>query len=205
VADTNELNQSELEDDASESDSPVQPQSPDLEAIVRSVLGDTLKSELDSRFSGLQSIQDKRLAQLARELRASNLTQDQQEAIMEQEQEKETEKALRIAELIKRRKAAPEAVDFLIESMEKADLDEQVEYIQSVLNARTATQTPVPAAPKGAEDEDEGEIPESTKNNPPSNRNVALESGEEMTEELADAVLSQVQGRGQLSRFFGRR
>lgn len=204
MADTNELNQSDLEDDASEDNSPVKSQSPDLEAIVRNVLEGTLKNELDSRFSGLQSLQDKRLAQLARELKASNLTQDQQDAIMEQEQEKETEKALRIAELIKRRKAAPEAVDFLIESMEKADLDEQVEYIQSVLKARPAP-NPVPAASKQEdEDEGEGEIPESNKNNAPSNRSVQLESGEEMNDELADAVLSQVQGRGQLSRFFGR-
>lgn len=203
MADTNELNQSDEEGTSGEP--PATPQSPDLEAIVRSVLESSLKTELDSRFSGLQSLQDKRLAQLARELKSSNLTQDQQDEIMEQEQEKETAKALRIAELIKRRKAAPEAVDFLIESMEKADLDEQVEYIQSVLKARTAP-SPVPAAPEGdTEDEGEGEIPESTRTNPPSSRSSQLESGEEMNDELADAVLSQVQGRGALGRFFGGR
>lgn len=199
-----ELNQSDEEVDTS-GNTPVTPQSPDLEALVRSVLGDTLKSELDSRFSGLQSIQDKRLTQLAKELKASNLTQDQQDAILEQEQEKETSKALQIAELIKRRKSAPEAVDFLLESMEKDDLDDQIAFIQSTLRASTSTKTSVPASPTtGDEDDDEGQIPESTKNNPPSRRS-ALESDEDgMNEELADQILDQV-GKGQLSRFFNRR
>lgn len=195
-----ELNQSDDEGDTSGTP-PVSPQSPDLEALVRSVLGDTLKSELDSRFSGLQSLQDKRLAQLAKELKTSNLTQDQQEAILEQEQEKDTAKALQIAELIKRRKTAPEAVDFLLESMEKDDLDDQIAFIQSTLKTR---QSPAPASPKGDESDDEGEIPESNKNNPASQRSEALESGEEMNEELADQILDQV-GKGQFSRFFGRR
>lgn len=204
MADTDtELNQSETDDDTS-GNTPVSPQSPDLEALVRSVLGDTLKSELDSRFSGLQSIQDKRLEKLAKELKSSNLTQDQQEAILEQEQEKETSKALQIAELIKRRKTAPEAVDFLLESMEKDDLDDQIAFIQSTLKSSSAP-TSAPAAPsEGAEDDDEGQIPESNKNNPPSRRSSALESEEEMNEELADSILDQV-GKGQLSRFFNRR
>lgn len=196
-----ELNQSDDEGDTSGTP-PVSPQSPDLEALVRSVLGDTLKSELDSRFSGLQSLQDKRLAQLAKELKASNLTQDQQDAILEQEQEKDTAKALQIAELIKRRKTAPEAVDFLLESMEKDDLDDQIAFIQSTLKTR---QSPAPASPAtGDESDDEGEIPQTNKTNPPSRRSEALESDEGMNEELADQILDQV-GKGQFSRFFGRR
>lgn len=201
MADTdNELNQSETEDDDTSGKPPVTPQSPDLEALVRSVLGDTLKTELDSRFSGLQSIQDKRLDKLARDLRASNLTQDQQDAILEQEQERDTAKALQIAELIKRRKTAPEAVDFLLESMEKDDLDDQIAFIQNQLKPKA----PAPAAPvKGDESDDEGEIPESNKNNPPSRRSEALESGEDMNDELADSILDQV-GKGQFGRFFRR-
>lgn len=202
MADTDtELNQSETEDTDTSGQPPVAPQSPDLEALVRSVLGDTLKTELDSRFSGLQSIQDRRLDKLARDLRKSNLTQDQQDAILEQEQERDTAKALQIAELIKRRKSAPEAVDFLLESMEKDDLDDQIAFIQGTLKPKA----PAPAAPApGTESDDEGEIPESNKNNQASQRNAALESGEDMNEELADQILDQV-GKGQFGRFFGRR
>jgi hypothetical protein len=201
VADLDELNQSEDEEEDASGTPPVTTQQPDLEALVRKALQETLKPELDSRFSGLQSIQDKRLAQLAKDLRASSMTPAEQEEVLEQERSQETEKALRIAELIKRRKTAPEAVDFLLESMEKADLDEQVAFIQSVLKSSSQA---VPAAPsKGDESDDENEIPQSNKNNPPSNRNPQLESGEDMNEELADAILDQV-GKGQFSRFFGR-
>jgi hypothetical protein len=201
VSDHDNLDQPEGEESASAS-APATA-APDLEAIVRKVFEDSLKPELDSRFSGLQSVQDKRLAKLAQELRSSSMTPDEQEAVLEQERSQEQEKALRIAELIKRRKTAPEAVDFLLESMEKADLDEQVEFIQSVLAARS--QTPAPAAPAtGDESDEEGQIPESNKNNPASNRSAQLESGEEMNEELADAILDQV-GKGQFGRFFGRR
>lgn len=205
MADTTELNQSDTEDDASGETPPVQSQQPDLEALVRKALETTLGPELDSRFSGLQSLQDKRLAKLAKELRATSLTPSEQEEVLEQETAKETDKALRIAELIKRRKTAPEAVDFLLETMEADDLDEQLALIQTRLKAQSAPATPSPAAPKGDEDDEEGEIPESNKNNPPSRRSEALESGDEMNDELADQILSQVQGRGQLGRFFGRR
>lgn len=201
MSDLDDTQSAEEENDASDTPSPVQSQQPDLEALVRKALQETLKPELDSRFSGLQSLQDKRLSQLAKELRSSSMTPAEQEEVLEQERSQETEKALRVAELIKRRKVAPEAVDFLLESMEKADLDEQVAFIQSVLKASSQ---PAPAAPtKGDESDEENPIPESNKNNPPSRRNGALESGEDMNEELADAILENV-GKGQFSRFFGR-
>lgn len=197
---TDELNQSEESED-SPAETP-EIKTPDLEALVRDALEKTLKGELDTRFSGLQSIQDKRLAQIAKELRASNLTAGEQEAILEQEQEQDTAKALQIAELIKRRKTAPEAVDFLLESMDKADLDDQLEFIQSVLSARAAPPAQ-PSPTSGDESEEEGQIPETNKTNPASQRSAALESGEEMNDELADAILSGV-GKGQFSRFFRR-
>ena len=202
MSDLDETQPVEGEEEDASGTPPVTPQQPDLEALVRKALGESLKTELDSRFSGLQSLQDKRLAQLAKELRASSMTPAEQEEVLEQERSQETEKALRIAELIKRRKTAPEAVDFLLESMEKADLDEQVAFIQSVLKASSQA---APAAPvKGDESDEENQMPESNKNNAPSNRNEQLESGEDMNEELADAILNQV-GKGQFGRFFGRR
>lgn len=194
------------EDGDSASNTPAKTE-PDLEALVRSVLGDTIKSELDSRFSGLQSMQDKRLAQLAKELKASSLTEEQQESLIEQEQAQDTAKALQIAELIKRRKTAPEAVDFLLESMDKSDLDEQLSYIQSVLGtkARQSVESAVEnASPKGGEAAGTADVPDQDKNNPRSSRSISMESDDEMNEELADSVLNQV-GRGQFGRFFGRR
>jgi hypothetical protein len=196
---TDELNQSE-ETEETPAETPVV-QTPDLEALVRDALEKTLKGELDTRFSGLQSIQDKRLRQIAKELKESNLTQGEQDAILEQEQEQDSQKALQIAELIKRRKTAPEAVEFLLESMDKADLDDQIEFIQSVLKPSQKPETPAPTL--SADSDEEGEIPETNKTNPASQRNAALESGDEMNDELADAVLDQV-GKGQFSRFFRR-
>ena len=198
---TDELNQSEETEADASVEAPVV-QTPDLEALVRDALEKTLKGELDTRFSGLQSIQDKRLRQIAKELKESNLTPGEQEAILEQEQEQDTAKALQIAELIKRRKTAPEAVDFLLESMDKADLDDQLEFIQSVLKGNAAPPAqPSPAT--GDEAEEEGQIPETNKTNPASQRSAALESGEEMNDELADAILDQV-GRGGFKRLLGR-
>lgn len=200
------LEQPSDSEDTSE-ESPVEQNSPDLEALIRSVLGSTLKSEFDLRFSGLQSSQDKRFAALAKELKSSSLTEEEQEDYLEREQAQETAKALQIAELIKRRKTTPEAVDFLLESMDKPDLDEQLSFIQSVLGSKAAGQIAAAVASATTPDKGDGAaptdnpIPDSDKNNPVSQRSNAPEGDMDM--ELADAVLDQV-GRGQISRFFRR-
>lgn len=196
-------------DDESASDTPAQSQTPDLEALIRSVLGDTLKGELDSRFSGLQSMQDKRLAKLAQELRSSGMSQEEQEDAMEQEQAQETAKALQIAELIKRRKKTPEAVDFMLESMDKSDLDEQLDYIQSVLGSKAAASVAkavadaVPSSDGETGDQHDAPVPDSDKNNPRSSRSSDPTEGEGMNMELADTILDKV-GRGQFGRFLSR-
>lgn len=193
--------------DGSASDKPAQSSGSDLEAQIREILGSTLKSELDSRFSGLQSMQDKRLAALAKELRSTSLSREEQEEVLEREQAQETAKALQIAELIKRRKNAPEAVDFLLESMEFGDLDEQIQFIQSRLGSKAAAQVAQavadadPASTEGATKT--APVPETDHNNPASRRSPAPASGSEMDDELADKILSNV-GRGQFRRLLGR-
>lgn len=193
-----------VEGDDPSAQAPVTPEAPDLEAIVRAVIEKTVPEALNSRISGLQSSMDKRFSTLAKELKNAGLSEDDQQQILAEEQNKETQRAVQLAELIKRRKQFPEAVEFMIDNMDRSDLDDQLSFIQQTLKPSQAA-SPAPAAPSSGSAPNDAPVPDVDKNNPASSRSPVLESGEEMNEELADAILSQVSGRGQLSRLLGRR
>ena len=196
----NELNQSES--DGGTSEQPAGGDTQDLEKAVREIL----TGLLDTRFSGFQSMIDRKLGTLRQELQTVGLTQEQQEELLEKEQTSSQERALQIAELIKRRKAAPEAVDFFIEVMDKPSVDDQIEFIQSVLGPKAAKQ--VTDAIQSATPESGGatspEVPDVDKNNPAAPRkNEPVGLSEGMTEELADKILDQIPART-FSSFFKR-
>ena len=190
------------EGDASGNTPPVQPATPDLEALVRGVIEQELGSKFDARIAGLQSVMDRNMAKLARDLRKSGLSPEEQQEALAQEESQETTKALRLAELIKRRKQAPEAVDFFIEMMEQEDLDGQLAYIQQQMKPvkPEAKQDIAPPVSGGAPAN--APVPDVDKNNPASKRSIAFESGDDMNDEMADALLDSV-GPGQFKRLVG--
>lgn len=204
MPDLDELDQP-VDEQPSASEKPA-PATPDLEAIVRKVIEDSIGESLNKRISGLQSTMDKRLVKAIEEMKRANLSPEEQQAAVDQMESQDVTRALQVAELIKRRKQFPDAVDFMLESMDQDDLDSQLSFIQERFGAKAAAQ--VAKALDSAKPEDGGAptdapVPDVDKNNPASKRNPALESGEDMNDELADEVLNRV-GRGQWSRFFGR-
>lgn len=155
-----------------------------------------LRGELDTRFSGFQSLIDKKVTPLASELaelKTAGMSPEEREQLEEDAARQRMDAVLRENELLKLRQTSPDEVDFLM-ALEKAEsFEDQLELVRERFGAKAAQK--VEAAVEAAEN---SPTPAVDQNNPPRDAKqgigAALDGGE-MNDDIADALLSAASGR----------
>ena len=184
---------------ASAADEAQSPPAPDpvLEAVMA-----RLDKTLDKRFSGFQSLMDSKIGGLSTQFAQLQRQSLSPEEIAEQEQtdaKAENEKLRQENQLLRLRTDHAEAVDLITGAMGTATLEDQIAFIESRLGKQAVKQ--IEAAVEADESADSGE---SSIPNPGTKPKMGAQSASfagEMSEEMADAVLSN-QPRGALARIF---
>lgn len=163
---------------------------------------DFLATEFDKRFRGIQSMTDRQLGELKNtieELRAANLTPEEQEQL-EVKQARDRAAALeRENALLKMRKQYPEEVDFLESFFGAKSLDEQLTALASFRKA---------PAPVVTNDQEPTTPTPVNGNNAPrkATPTVTDATSGQMNDALADQILNSAGGneRGIMKRLFQR-
>lgn len=180
-------------------DQPTQGNKETAPSVDLSALQDALMAEFDKRFSGVQSLLDRRTSEFQsqlEELRTADLSPEDREEVLARKAQEEVERLKRENELLRLRKDFPEEVDLLSDFMEKSSLQEQLALLSGFRKAK-------------AEEQAQGEPPQGQptpvdKNNPPRRQEVSLaDMAGEMTNELADSILGQAKEKGLLRRLRG--
>lgn len=154
----------------------------DLNAITTA-----LSAEFDKRFSGIQSLLDRRTsewqAQLE-ELKTVNLTPEEREQLQASEAQKKLAQLERENQLLKMRKNFPEEVDLLEQFLSADSLESQLDVLSKFRKAQAEAEA------QGAEPKEQPTPVDM--NNPPRKQEVSLaDLGDKMTNELADKILKQ--------------
>lgn len=176
-------------------EAPAEAGTTDLSAIQTALM-----AEFDKRFQGFQGLLDRRTSEFQRtleELKTADLSPEEQ---VQFQSSKEREKIARLErenELLKMRKQFPEEVDLLEDFFKKSSLEDQLALLSSFRKAQAATEAPVV-------DSEEQPTPVD-KNNPARRQTVSMaDMAGEMTQELADKVLSTANERGLFARLRNR-
>lgn len=153
-----------------------------------------LEKMLDKRFSGFQSLMDQKLGTFSaelEELKTANLTPEEQEQLDTRKRLEETERLRRENALLKLRKQYPDEVDFLEQFFGAQSLEEQVLATASFRN---------PKAAAAESDEDEEPEPTPVEANNPRRKTKAspADTGQAMSNEIADQILSAANEPGML-------
>jgi hypothetical protein len=160
-----------------------------------------LASEFEKRFRGIQSLTDRQLGELKNtieELRAANLTPEEQEQLEVKQARDRTSVLERENALLKMRKQYPEEVDFLEAFFGAKSLDEQLTALSGFRKTPAAAAAEEPA-PRSTSTPVSG-------NNAPRRATPTMSDagGSRMTDELADQILNAGNEPGILKRLFGR-
>ena len=170
------------------------PETPDLSAWQQQVT-----EEFDKRFSGFQSMLDRRdnsineLKSIVETLKTANLSPEEQEQLSSDKREAEVAALKRENEILKMRKEYPDEVDFLQTFLSSQSLEDQFKALRSY-------KKPIEAQP--AEPAVGDEAPPVTPNN--SRRETAISAADlsgQMNEKLAKKLLEDTsEERGILAR-----
>lgn len=175
-------------------------QAPDLEAIVTRVAA-ALDGKLDKRFQGFQSVIDKKIGTLQRELQAASLSPEEREQFDAQTTEAETDALRRQVALFELAEQFPKAAPLMRQIMSADSLDAQLALIEQSFGAGAAAQAAQAAASAEAPASPaETVVPEVDRNNPSRTVEQGLASAlsaDEMTDAAADAILGSL-GKGGL-------
>lgn len=172
-----------------------------LEAIVQKAVTAALAG-VDSRFSGFQSLMDKKLATLSRQLKTSDGSDDP-EGQLDDESESELETLKRELALYQFAEQYPNEVKLFKAVMGQGSLEEQLQAIRSFTATAEGAATPASDEPAGDGEADEP-APEVDGNNP-ARPKISLKGAID-SEEKADLILGQFAGRkGALHRLMGGR
>lgn len=174
---------------------------PDFQALIRAAF--------DERFSGLQSMNDKAISRLEkqiRDLKTAALTDEQQEQITDAERERDEARTRQMAELLRYRKTYPKAVDLWLELMESEDTETQLKVVETLFAKPAPAQAPDPTPDdKPAEDKPVHAV---DRNQPQGQRGASVASalsGEEMTDDAANALFKEYgESKGFLSKIRSR-
>jgi hypothetical protein len=160
-----------------------------------------MSAEFDNRFSGFQSLLDRRTSELRKELddlKTADLTPEEQEQVRSREANERLARLERENEILRMRKDYPEEVDLLEEFFKKSSLDDQLALLANFRKAKEEA-----ATPEGGADNQPTPV---DKNSPPRRGELTVSDiGDgKMNSELADKVLEQVgQEKGFLRRLRG--
>ena len=195
------------EDGSAASDQPsTGAETPDLEAIVTSAVTAALEAT-DKRFRGFQSTIDKKLGELQDQFKTAALTPEQRVQLEEEEEAEMTQAERRELEIYRQREKFPKGVEVLTKLLRMGSLEEQLEFVEGLTPAQA--QQVQAALAEGAEGTEpavpvagEQPVPEVDRNNPARPVKPGLGAavdGGDMSDELADAIFSEVGGKGQLA------
>jgi hypothetical protein len=163
--------------------------SANVDAGVEAVL-DRLGKTLDERFSGFQSLVDRKIGGLnsqLSELKAQYLTPEER-AAQEQESEKKEIESLRMEnQLFRLRQDHPDAVDLIIGAMGTQSLEDQIAFIESKMGKKAIAQ--VEAAVE-ADASTGGEVDQNNPGRKPKMGAATAAFTEIDSEEAADAILN---------------
>jgi len=198
------LDQSGIEGGASDTP-PATSAQPDLDAVIQSAVQAALKG-VDQRFSGFQSVIDRKIAEVSRsvgDLRKAALPPEELAAEDQTALAQEIEALRQRNAMLELRRDHPEAVDFLMDlfSEDKQSFEAQIAFIEDKFGPKAAAQ--VEAAVEAAA-EASNAAPAVDPNNPARKQDVALATAAAMarngnlTEEAAMAILNSA-GKGSLS------
>lgn len=163
---------------------------------------DKLNKSIDERFSGFQSLLDKKVSPIEstlEELRLSRMSPAEREEFQEEQVTRENAKLKREVEILRRAKDHPEEVAFLTQFLEQNSLDAQLALLQ---NFRGQVK---PATPR-EEGEDEEAEPDVNLNNPPRKQTPSLGNllaQGKMTKEAAAQLLAANNEKGALRKTRG--
>jgi hypothetical protein len=165
---------------------------PDLEAIVQRIVG-----ENDKRFQGFQSMIDRKLGDVSRQFEAKlktvGLPQEEREQLEAESEAEEVQRLLRENTLLKLRQDKPDAVDFFMKVMSADTLEDQLAVIEETLGAKAAAQVEQAVEDAQQGTTDTTATPEIDTHNPARTKGASIAGalqGQEMTDELAEAVLA---------------
>lgn len=167
----------------------------DLEALMASFRG-----ELDQRFSGFQSLIDKKVSPLASqldELKTARLSPEEREQLEEDAAQQRMEKLQRENELLKLRQSDPDAVDFLMALDGAESFEDQLDLVKQRFGAKAAKQVQ-----EAVEEAAQEATPAVDQNNPPRGTKAGIASaleGGEMNDQIADELLRAAAGRSMAS------
>lgn len=171
-------------------------QTPDLDTIVQRAVAAALE-QTDKRFQGFQSLVDKKLQALSNQFKTVGLSPEEREQLEAEEGEDEITTLRRKVELYENRERFPKGADLMARLMEAESLDDQLALIEQAFGPEAASQV---AESVAEESTDETPVPEVDRNSPmrplKAGGQSAL-SADEMSEEVADALLANA-GKGSL-------
>lgn len=176
---------------------PENPESPDLSAWQKQIT-----DEFDKRFSGIQSILDRRdnsineLKDIVETLKTANLSPEEQEQLSSDKRAAEVAALKRENEILKMRKEYPDEVDFLQTFLGSQSLEDQFKALRDYKKPKEVTPPPA-EGDEGAE-----EAPPVMSNNSRRDSKIsAADLSGQMTEKLAKKLLEDTsEDRGILAR-----
>lgn len=185
-----ENDQSPVAPDASADTAPVSGGVPDLDSLSKSLV-----DQFDKRFSGFQSLVDRKIDGVNRavnELKTAGLSPEEREQFESGTRDEEMKRLITENAMLKLSKDQPEAVSLFSKIMEQESLEDQLAVIQEALGTKAADHVEQALADAG---EPETQALGIDANNPPRTKSTGLGSyvdGQPMTAELADAILKGV-------------
>lgn len=181
-------------------DAPAEPQpASEAPSFDPEELKTALAAEFEKRFRGLQGLMEKKTSELNNEisqLRAANLSPEEQEQLEVRSARERAEYLERENAMLRLRKDYPEEVDFMENFFKAESMQDQ---LAALANFRKAT------APQGNEPVEERPTPTPVSGNNPARRQspTLADTGAEMNDALADSVLNAAGNqRGILRRLF---
>ena len=163
---------------------------------------DKLNKSMDERFSGFQSLLDKKVSPIEatlEELKLSRMSPAEREEFIEDQVKEENARLKRQLAIFEKSKDHPEEVAFLTDFLKQDNLDAQLALLRNFKG-----NTPAPTPSEG--DEGNEPEPEVNLNNPPRKQTPSLGnllSSGRMTKEAAQQLLSQNNERGALRKLRG--
>jgi len=173
-----------------------QEQSQPAEAAPSSLTAEQISqivaSALDQRISGLQSVQDKSIAALRKELRQAQMSEDELENAREQELQEELAQARRERDALKAAQKYPEVYPIYESMLSAATPEEQLQAIDKALKAAAGSSSPAPETP--AQPAEESPTPSIDANAPAPTQVGGIAGTGPMTSEKANRILDALQG-----------
>lgn len=164
---------------------------PDLASIVQKAVTAAL-AQTDERFSGFQSLIDKKFERLSKEFKTARLSPEEQAQLAEEGEEDDVEQMKRELELHRMRDKYPRGVARLLALSSSESLEDQLAFAEALEDPKVAAQVEEAVADAAG---DNAPVPEVDPNNPSrplkSGAQSATASGKVDSDEVADAILAQ--------------